>query len=109
VRSVVNQLWSDGAEAIAVNGIRLTPLSAIRFAGQAVLVDLQPIASPYVIDAIGNADALDTGFAASAVASRYQLLQQADGIAFSFAEHKTVSLPAAALPALQYATPGRGA
>ena len=28
VRSVVNQLWADGAEAISVNGIRLTPTSA---------------------------------------------------------------------------------
>ena len=56
MRSVVNELWSDGAEAIAVNGIRLTPTSAIRFAGDAVLVDFQPITSPYRIDAIGDAD-----------------------------------------------------
>ena len=108
VRSVVNQMWSDGAEAIEVNGLRLTPLSAIRFAGQAVLVDLQPIASPYVIDAIGSADRLDTGFAASAVASRYQTLQQADGIIFSFAEKTSLSMPAAAVAPLRYASPGRG-
>ena len=43
VRSVVNEFWADGAEAIAVNGIRLTPTTAIRFAGEAVLVDFQPI------------------------------------------------------------------
>jgi uncharacterized protein YlxW (UPF0749 family) len=109
VRSVVNQLWSNGAEAIAVNGLRLTPLSAIRFAGQAVLVDLEPIASPYVIDAVGNADNLDTGFAASAIASRYQTLQQADGITFSFTQRGSISLPAAAVPSLRYASPGRGA
>jgi uncharacterized protein YlxW (UPF0749 family) len=109
VRSVVNQLWSDGAEAIAVNGIRLTPQSAIRFAGQAVLVDLEPIASPYVVDAVGDADTLDTGFAASAIASRYQTLQEADGIAFTFAQQKSLSLPAVAVPALRYASPGRGA
>jgi uncharacterized protein YlxW (UPF0749 family) len=108
VRSVVNQLWSDGAEAVAVNGIRLTPLSAIRFAGQAVLVDLEPITSPYRIDAIGDADALDTGFAASSVASRYLTLQQADGIAFGFAEHTSLQLPAAAVPALRYASPEPG-
>jgi uncharacterized protein YlxW (UPF0749 family) len=42
VRSVVNELWHDGAEAVAVNGVRLTPDSAIRFAGDAVLVDFQP-------------------------------------------------------------------
>jgi uncharacterized protein YlxW (UPF0749 family) len=108
VRSVVNQLWADGAEAIAVNGSRLTPVSAIRFAGQAVLVDLHPIASPYVIDAVGSAEALDTGFAASDVASRYQTLQQADGITFATTEKTTLNLPAAAVPALHFASPGRG-
>lgn len=106
VRSVVNQLWADGAEAIAVNGIRLTPTSAIRFAGDAVLVDFNPIASPYVIDAIGNADSLDTGFAGSSVASRYQTLAAAKGIGFSFAEQNELALPAAALPALRYAHSG---
>ncbi len=108
VRSVVNQLWSDGAEALAVNGIRLTPLSAIRFAGQAVLVDLEPITSPYRIEAVGAPDVLDTGFAASAVASRYQTLQQADGITFGFTEQTALNLPAAAIPTLRYASPERG-
>jgi len=107
VRSVVNQLWSDGAQAVAVNGIRLTPTSAIRFAGEAVLVDLQPITSPYVIEAIGDANQLDTGFAASAVASRYQTLKSAKGIGFTFGEESTLRFPATSTPAtLRYATPG---
>jgi uncharacterized protein YlxW (UPF0749 family) len=109
VRSVVNQLWADGAEAIAVNGIRLTPTSAIRFAGDAVLVDFQPIASPYVIEAIGDAAQLDTGFAASDVASRYQTLASARGIGFSFDEQSKVQLPAAPVAAPQYATAVKGA
>ena len=103
VRSVVNELWADGAEAIAVNGIRLTPTSAVRFAGDAVLVDYQPISSPYTVDAIGNEDDLATGFAASDVASRYQTLIGVKGIGFSFDEHKTLSLPASPTVALRYA------
>lgn len=103
VRSVVNQLWSDGAEAIAVNGVRLTPTSAIRFAGQAVLVDYEPITSPYVIEAVGPPDRLDTGFAASAVASRYQTLAGADGIGFRFAEVGTLRLPASPAASPRYA------
>ena len=94
VRSVVNELWADGAEAISVNNMRLTPTSAIRFAGEAVLVDFEPITPPYVIRAIGNADRLDTGFAASAVASRYQTLASVDGIGFSFDERSKLDLPA---------------
>jgi uncharacterized protein YlxW (UPF0749 family) len=104
VSSVVNQLWSDGAEAIAVNNVRLTPTSAIRFAGEAVLVDFQPITAPYVVRAIGDSDQLDTGFAASDVASRYQTLSAAGKITFTFDEEKSLSLPASAAATLQHAT-----
>lgn len=107
VRSVVNQLWSDGAEAIAVNGIRLTPTSAIRFAGDAVLVDFQPIDSPYLIDAVGNSDALLTGFAASDVASRYQTLASARGIGFSFEQKDRLRLAASPGTSLRYARTAR--
>ena len=103
VRSVVNELWADGAEAISVNGIRLTPTSAIRFAGQAVLVDFAPISSPYTIRAIGNKDSLVTAFAVSAVASRYQTLISAEGIGFHFGESAKLSLPASAATTPRYA------
>ena len=105
VRSVVNQLWSDGAEAISVNDVRLTPTSAIRFAGEAVLVDFESIASPYVIRAIGDPDSLDTGFASSAVASRYQTLAAAAGIKFSFDEQSSLTLPASTAVTPRYAQP----
>ena len=107
VRSVVNELWHDGAEAIAVNGVRLTPTSAIRFAGQAVLVDFQPISSPYRIAAIGNADLLATDFAQSTVASRYQTLVSVEHIGFGFTESDKLKLPASAPASLRYASPGR--
>jgi uncharacterized protein YlxW (UPF0749 family) len=105
VRSVVNELWTDGAEAISVNDIRLTPTSAIRFAGEAVLVDFRPITSPYTIRAIGNADMLVTSFADSDVASRYQTLTAARGISFSFDEEKKLDLPASPLVNPIYARP----
>ena len=104
IRSVVNELWRDGAEAIAVNGIRLTPASAIRFAGEAVLVDFVPISSPYTIDAIGDDDRLSTRFASSAVASRYQTLVSADGIGFGFADEDELALPAGTPVSPHYAS-----
>ena len=105
VRSVVNELWADGAEAISVNNVRLTPTSAIRFAGEAVLVDFAPITSPYQIRAIGNADNLATGFASSDVASRYQTLSSAEGIGFEFTEHTSLTLPGSPAVALRFAHP----
>ena len=103
VRSVVNELWADGAEAIAVNNIRITPTSAVRFAGEAVLVDFQPITSPYVIRAIGNADELITSFASSEVASRYQTLSSAEGVGFTFTESKKLALPAGSAEQIRFA------
>lgn len=103
VRSVVNELWRDGAEAVGVNGVRLTPTSAVRFAGQVVLVDREAVVSPYRISAIGNADLMATNFAQSAVASRYQTLAGVEGIGFSFKESAHVSLPAGTAQTLRYA------
>ena len=105
VRSVVNQLWADGAEAISVNDVRLTPTSAIRFAGQAVLVDFQPISAPYTVRAVGKADQLDVDFASSEVASRYHTLASADGIGFEFTEQSSLSLPASAAVSPRFASP----
>lgn len=69
LQRVVNSLWYSGAEAISINDRRLTPLSAIRSAGQAILVDLQPVSSPYKITAIGDPTSLQTEFAKSPGAS----------------------------------------
>jgi uncharacterized protein YlxW (UPF0749 family) len=92
-----------------VNDVRLTPTSAIRFAGEAVLVDFEPITSPYVVRAIGNADDLVTTFAESAVASRYQTLTGVEHIGFTFVDSQHLTLPASALATVRYATVPKGA
>jgi uncharacterized protein YlxW (UPF0749 family) len=51
LQAVVNGLWASGAEAIAVNGQRLTATSTIRVAGNAILVDFRPVTSPYEVSA----------------------------------------------------------
>jgi uncharacterized protein YlxW (UPF0749 family) len=105
VRSVVNELWRDGAEAISVNDVRLTPTSAIRLAGDAVVVgdNFDAIASPYKIRAVGDADELATNFAESAVASRYKTLTGVEHIGFSFSDSQHLTLPASAPVNVQYA------
>ncbi|MFN2320822.1 MAG: DUF881 domain-containing protein [Dermatophilaceae bacterium] len=62
---VVNALWASGAEAIDINGQRLTSRSAIRFAGEAILVNYRPLTRPYVVRAIGDPDRLAAEFASS--------------------------------------------
>lgn len=83
LQAVVNGLWAAGAEAIAVNGQRLTALSAIRSAGQAVLVDFRPLSPPYRIDAIGDPAGLQTRFAAGPGGGYVQSLRNNTGIGVS--------------------------
>lgn len=58
IQLVVNGLWAAGAEAVSVNGHRLTSMSAIRYAGEAVIVDFRSLAPPYEVKAIGDPEAL---------------------------------------------------
>jgi uncharacterized protein YlxW (UPF0749 family) len=58
---VVNELKASGAEAIAINGERITAMSEIRCAGTLILVNSTRIGPPFVIEAIGNPDLLESG------------------------------------------------
>ncbi|HZK43345.1 MAG TPA: DUF881 domain-containing protein [Syntrophomonadaceae bacterium] len=58
---IVNELKASGAEAISVNGERITAMSEIRCAGTLILVNWVKIAPPFVIKAIGNPDMLESG------------------------------------------------
>lgn len=57
LQDVVNALWSSGAQGVAINGERLTATTAIRGAGEAILVNYRPLIRPYAITAVGAADA----------------------------------------------------
>jgi uncharacterized protein YlxW (UPF0749 family) len=106
LQDVANALWAAGAEAIAINGQRLTSLTAIRSAGESVLVDFRPLASPYVLKAIGDLDALDPGFADGATARRFLTYTSLYGLGFSVRRERALALPAAGPPELLSARAG---
>jgi uncharacterized protein YlxW (UPF0749 family) len=106
---VVNALWAAGAEAISINGQRLGPTTAIRFAGEAVLVDFRPVTNPYEVSAIGDPDTLSAQFLASPEVGALAVISQTFGLQFDYAKEDDLSLPAAGIPELRYAVPeGRG-
>ncbi|MBL8087570.1 MAG: DUF881 domain-containing protein [Chthonomonas sp.] len=59
VLKVVNELWNAGAEAISVNGLRVSVGTSFRCVGTTILVDTTKIASPVMIQAIGDSATLD--------------------------------------------------
>jgi uncharacterized protein YlxW (UPF0749 family) len=101
---LVNGLWSAGAEAIAVNGQRLTGTAAIRSAGSAVLVDLVPLASPYTVEAIGDAPAMQARLVASQAGQHLATLHATYGIGVDVSSQQHLSLPQAPVTTLRSAS-----
>ncbi|MFI6644217.1 DUF881 domain-containing protein [Streptomyces sp. NPDC050504] len=95
MQRVVNGLWQSGAEAIAINGQRLTALSAIRAAGDAILVDNKPLVPPYTVLAVGDGKELSTAFQDSADGQYLHALQENFGIRTGISQQEKVRLPAA--------------
>jgi uncharacterized protein YlxW (UPF0749 family) len=102
---VVNALWAAGAEAVSINGQRLGPTTAIRFAGEAVLVDFRPVTNPYEVSAIGDPDTLSTKFLASPEVGALAVISESFGLRFEFAREDELTLPAANIPELRVAAP----
>ncbi|MGC5566586.1 DUF881 domain-containing protein [Streptomyces sp. FR-108] len=95
MQRVVNGLWESGAEAVTINGQRLTALSAIRAAGDAILVDNKPLVPPYTVLAVGDGDRLCTRFQNSGDGQYLQALHKNFGIRTSISAEDEVRLPAA--------------
>ncbi|MGK5113319.1 MULTISPECIES: DUF881 domain-containing protein [unclassified Geodermatophilus] len=102
---VVNALWAAGAEAVSINGQRLGPTTAIRFAGEAVLVDFRPVTNPYLVSAIGDPDTLRSRFLASSEVNALALISESFGLRFEFAQEDELSLPAGSSMELRSAAP----
>ncbi|NGN62915.1 DUF881 domain-containing protein [Streptomyces sp. A7024] len=95
IQRVVNGLWEAGAEAVSINGQRLTALSAIRAAGDAILVDNKPLAPPYTLLAIGEGAELSDAFQNTTDGQYLYVLQENYGVRTSISPQEEVSLPGA--------------
>jgi uncharacterized protein YlxW (UPF0749 family) len=100
---VVNSLWLSGAEAIAVGGVRIGPNVTIRQAGGGILVDNQPISSPYVITAVGPPHTMADNFTRSSGLQRLRLLESSYGVGVSVAAGDALTLPAGSVRDLVFA------
>ncbi|RZU48409.1 uncharacterized protein YlxW (UPF0749 family) [Krasilnikovia cinnamomea] len=99
-----NALWAAGAEAIAINGQRLTATSTIRQAGEAILVDFRPVASPYEVVAIGP-DSLAGDFRDGYAGRFFRELVARYGMSFDATTVHDVTLDAATELKLRVAVP----
>ena len=104
--SVVNGLWAvRRGGGGSINGQRLTALSAIRAAGDAILVDNRPLVPPYTVLAVGDGKHLVATFQDSAGGQYLKVLKASYGIRTSISEQDEVRLPAAASLIVRTAQP----
>lgn len=106
IRTVIEQLWLANAEAIAVNGERVTPTTAILDIGTSLLVNSAYVAPPYQLTAIGPADLYERLSRAPGFVDFVRARAEGFGIRLSFAEPESVDMPAfAGTVTLRYSRP----
>lgn len=105
LQRVVNGLWAAGAEAVAVNGQRLSATTAIRSAGEAVLVAYRPLSPPYRVAAVGDPATLEADFVDGPGGRWLTTLRRTLGIGVDVRTVRQLSLPAASTVRVSRASP----
>lgn len=99
-------LWEAGAEAIAINDQRLTPLGAIRNSGRAIHVNTIPLSPPYVVRAIGDVRTLQADLLNTTHGAEFFSLADQLGFVYSVDNDSQMELPAARQRRLSYVRTG---
>lgn len=95
LRLLVNGLFEAGAEAVAVNGQRLTATSAIRVSGPAIEVNRIGVAPPFTVEAIGDVRTLQSRFAETSTGASFLVTADFYGLSVSMENVDELTLPAA--------------
>jgi len=104
---LVNGLWEAGAEAVSIDDHRLTSLTSIRLAGEAITVDYRSLAPPYVIEATGDPDTMPARLLETRGGQFWLDLKTNYGVQFEIVAKSQVSIPADLRDHLLYAAPRR--
>lgn len=89
---LVNGLWGAGAEAIQINGQRITALTAIREAGQAITVNYVSLNPPYEVDAIGDPRTLQARLLETSAGPWWNALKNNQGMRYDISESRQLRL-----------------
>ena len=94
LRDLLTALWLSGAEAIAINGERITVTTAVTDIGGTVLVNSAYLAPPYVITAIGGAELYERFIASDGLRYLLEARVQPFGLGLSAGPLDEVDVPA---------------
>ena len=105
IEDTMNALWAGGAEAMTVQGVRITNRTVIRCIGNVILVDGTSYSPPYVIQAIGDPDTLRATVTANPRMVNYQAYVTKYGLGWDMQTKESLSFaPATTSLTVNYAT-----
>jgi uncharacterized protein YlxW (UPF0749 family) len=94
VQAVANGLWAAGAEAVAVNGERVVPTSALLCVGNTLLINGTVHSPPYRFTAIGDPERLRGRFLADPLVARLRADVERFALGFSVSSLDEATVPA---------------
>lgn len=94
ISAVLNALWRAGAEGIQVQDQRLIATSAVRCVGNTLLLNGRTYSPPYVISAVGDAEAMQSALAESELVTLYKRYAVRFGLGYTEETRDDVELAA---------------
>lgn len=105
LQEVINALWAGGAEAMTLQGERVTSTSAFRCSGNILLLHGKVFSPPYKVEAVGDPKRLQAALDRSEGVQVYQEWVDYVHLGWSVQESSSLSLPRyTGSTELQYAT-----
>jgi len=110
IQAVANAMWAAGAEAMTIQGQRVVSTTGIKCVGNTVLLHGVTYSPPYVISAIGDADAMRAQLDGSPYLAAYREAVDEYRLGWSVEAEDRVEAPAFnGSTEMRYARPGDGA
>ncbi len=94
VQSVVNAMWAGGAEAMMIMDQRVLTTSAVRCIGNTLLLQGRTYSPPFVVTAIGDADAMTEALDRQPGVRLFRQYVDKFGLVYDVAPVDSVELPA---------------
>lgn len=94
IQAVVNALWEGGAEAMTIQGQRVSSRTGIKCVGNTVVLHNVPYSPPYVITAIGNTASMRTALDNSDYLDVYREYVTAYRLGYTVEGRGEVTMPA---------------
>lgn len=94
IEAVINALWAGGAEAMTIQGQRITSTTAIRCVGNVLLLHGRQYSPPYVIEGVGDQARLLSAVGDSPAIQVYQQWVDRVGLGWELSRVSSIEMPA---------------